>query len=251
MHDIIRAAPAMGLALFLLLSAGSSSAGSDLPISSALLRVPQATVNGTGLQQFFTAVGESIVPSRDQLDVGLLSSSVTGNTTFVQVVELVTDANGVSSGFYDGYELHPTLIQLFPATATARWFALISYPVAPTRLVVNVYDASASLVGSTTYPGVDSHGIGVYMHGAGGTLYSDDTRNPGDAPQLLFFSGTGTYSGGAWLTAEAQPLANGSDADYDDVAWHFDAGIVCIFCDPPRLTPVRHANWGELKARFQ
>src|SRR5258705_9164960 len=210
MHDIIRAARIALLAFSLLLGARYAWSGSNLPIASAQPRIPQVAVNGTGLQQLFDTFWESIVVSRDQIDVGLFTAVVSNNSTYTCQVELAAAANGTSSGIYNGHASSPALMQVFPVTATAGWFAVISYRVSPVRATVNVFDANAVLKATTTYPGADRQGIGFYVDGPGGTVYSQDTRNPGGAPQLLFFRGTGVNRGAAWLAAETQPLPSGS-----------------------------------------
>jgi len=251
MHDVLRGARIAYPALLLLLAASSAAAGSNPRLIEAQPRRPQATIQGTGLQDFFDGVGESIVSARDQVDVGLLGSTVSDTHSFSVSIELRTDANGVSSGIYNGYELHPVLMQLFPATASANWFAVVSYRDAPTRALVYVFSADSVLVGATTYPGADRNGIGVYVDGPGGTFFSQDARNPGGAPQLLFYRGTGLNYFAAWMAAEAQPLGTASDADHDDVVWFMNPANECLFCEPSDFTPVHHSSWGELKSRFR
>jgi hypothetical protein len=232
MRPIVRTAGLASLALALLLAARDSSAGSLLPIANAQPRVPQATVHGTGLLQFFETMSEPIVPATDQVNVELMTTTMTNNSTFTFQVELAANPNASSSGVYNGYDLHPALMEVFPARATPGWFAVISYRSSPARAIVNVFDGSANLITTTTYLGGDFHGVGFYVAGASGPLYSQDARNPGARAQLLFFRGTGLNTGSAWLAAEDQPLASGADGDYDDVTWFIESFVVCIRCDP-------------------
>jgi len=248
--DNTRTARMASLVTALLLAASRAAAGSSLPIADAHLRVPQATVNGTGLAQFFATSGESIVPATDQVDFELMTGG--GNSILTFDVQLMANPGACSSGIYNGYDLHPTLMQIFPASATAGWFAVISFRFAPVRAIVNVLDDAANLVSTTTYPGADRKGTGFYVAGASGPLYSQDARNPGARPQLLFYRGTGLYTGDAWFAAEDQPLATGSDADYDDVLWIIEEWTECAGCTPTSaLTPILHSSWGELKSRFR
>ena len=243
MNDIIRIARPTCHLLVLLLVA-PASAGWAQRIDFAPLRTPQAVVHGTGLRDYFTSVGESIVPSTDQRDGGLLTSSVSNNATATFEADLASNPDGLVTGIYNGYDANPVLMPVFPAVATAGWFAEISFRTAPVRVVVNRFDADASLVGTATYLGADKRGIGWYVQGAGGTFYSQDARNPGGAPQFLFFARTGNNTGSAWLAAEDQPVAGGADGDYDDLILSFEEyyGLV---------TPLQHTTWGEVKSRFR
>ena len=251
MRHIIRIA-SVACALMALPFAGQGAwAGSALPIASAQPRVPQAVVHGGVLQGYLNGVGESIVVSSDQIDVGLLTAGASSNSTFTIQVELGANVHGIASGIYNGHDPYPALMQIFPAGASIYWFAVISFRTAPTRAVVNVFDESAALAGTTTYLGADRQAIGFYVQGAGGTFYSQDARNPGAAPQLLFFRGTGINLGSAWMAVEDQPAASAGGADYDDVIWFVEPIAPCVRCDGnSELTPVENSSWGELKARF-
>ena len=87
----------------------------------------------------------------------------------------------------------------------------------PDRVVVNLFDATATLQGTTTYLGIDANNFGFYEQNGntGLVLYSQDGRNPGLAAQMLAYQGTGINLGEWWLCFEDAPLAN-SDRDYDD-----------------------------------
>jgi hypothetical protein len=247
MLDITRTTRAAALALGVLLAAQTAVAGTSLRIADAPLRVPQVAVQGTGLLQLFQSVSQTIVPATDQIDFQLMKSSSSPNASFAFDLELRANPGGRVSGIYNGYETQPTLMQVFPATSTADWFALIRFGSAPVRAIVNVFDETATLVSTTTYLGADRNGVGFYVAGPAGPLYSQDARNPGERAQLLFFRGTGTDNGSAWFAAEDQPLDSGSDADYDDVVlWVEELSEFCRDC----LTPVQRASWGELKSRF-
>ena len=246
MRDIIRIARLTCLLLVLLLGA-RTSAGASFPLQSAPLRTPQAVVHGTGLQDYFTGVGESIAPSTDQRDAGLLTAAGFNSTLTFQI-GIERKADGLVAGIYNGYDANPTLMPVFPATATSGWFAVVSFRTAPVRVTVNLFDANAVYLGTTTYLGADRRGIGCYVQGPGGTFYSQDARNAGGTPQLLFFAGTGINSGSAWLAAEDQPASGGADGDYDDLLMFFES--VCS-CPTSGLTPVQQSSWGRLKSIFR
>jgi hypothetical protein len=240
MRDIIRIARLTCLLLVLLLEA-RTSAGETFPIFSAPLRTPQVVVHGTGLGDYFAGVGELITPSTDQRNVGLLTGGF--NSTFAFQIELARKPDGLVAGIYNGYDANPTLMPVFPAAAASGWFAVVSFRTPPVRVVVNLFDGGAVFQGTTTYLGADRRGAGCYVQGPGGTFYSQDARNPGGTPQLLFFAGTGLNSGSIWLTVEDQPVAGGADGDYDDV--------ICFIDNLSTITPLQHSTWGELKSRFR
>lgn len=86
---------------------------------------------------------------------------------------------------------HTALMPGFPPAATAGWFAVITLPTTPVRVIVNLFDDNASLMHSTTHLGADRTGIGVCVDSPEGTHDSQVARNPGAAPRLLFIRGTG------------------------------------------------------------
>lgn len=247
MHDIARIARLTCLVLILIVARASTS--SAQLISSAPLRTPQAVIHGTGLRDYFTStsVGESIAPSTDQRDAGLLNGSVSGNATYNLQIEMGPNPHGLETGIYNGYDVNPALMRVLPAAATVGWFAVVAFRTAPVRAVVSLFDADASFQGQTTYLGAAKGGVGLYVQGAGGTFYSQDERNSGAAPQLLFFAGTGWNAGSAWVAVEDQPVSGGADGDYADLILlveniqEYSAGV----------TSTRHTTWGELKSRFR
>jgi hypothetical protein len=99
----------------------------------------------------------------------------------------------------------------------------------------------AGKTGTRSHLGITGSGFGFYVQGPGGTLYSQDVRNPGGAAQALFFAGTGIDSGSWWICLESAPQGV-SDQDFDD-AILFNETVVGL--------PVHKASWGELKARFR
>lgn len=215
--------------------------------ANAALRQPQVAVNGSGLQSLFDSAQELIDVHTDQQDAGLLRESPFGSPTlsFSIQVELVR-TSGVASGIYTGHESAPQLIRVFPDSALAGWFAVVSFRNNPTRVVVVLLDANSVVIGAVTTLGGDRLGIGMYVSGPNGTFYSQDERNPGGMPQVLCFAGTGINSGGLWLCTEDQSLTAGADADFDDVVWYFENGG-----EGPDVTPVQRTSWGALKARFR
>ena len=213
--------------------------------ASAALRSPQVVVNGGSLQGYLNSQGESINVSTDQQDVQSWSTTVSDNSTFTLMIELSGNAGSNTIGIYNAGDVAPPLYQVFPGAAAAGWFAVASFRSAPTRLVVNLFDASAAFQGSVTYLAgpPDANDFGYYLQQAGGlTLYSQDARNPGGVAQMLTYAGTGINVGSWWLAMEDQTVAQGSDRDFDDAI---------LFLESVNPTPVQATTWGAVKARFR
>ncbi len=210
--------------------------------ASAALRVPQVPVLGGGLQGYLNGVGESINVLTDQNAAQRWAATVSNNSTFTVQVELAGNAASNTIGIYNASAAVPALYQVFPGAATSGWFAVASFRTAPTRVIVNLFDASAALQGSTTYLGADRNDFGYYLQGPAGTFYTQDSRNAGNAVQALTYAGTGINGGQWWLAWEDTAIGGGSDQDYDDCV---------LFLESVNPTPVNKTTWGSLKARFQ
>src|SRR6185295_18596309 len=109
-------------------------------------------------------------------------------------------------GVYDEHFGSPELAPVFPAWSGPGWFAVVSFRSRPDRVVVSLFYSTASFLGTVTHLGLTASGFGFYVQGPGGTVYSQDARNPGGAAQALFFSGTGIHSGSWWMAFEGTPL---------------------------------------------
>lgn len=206
-------------------------------------RVPQVPVLGGTLQGYLNSKGESINVLTDQQDAQVWSTSASGNGALTLMVELTGNAASNSFGLYNATNPTPPLYQVFPAAATAGWFAIMSFRAGPLRLVVNLFDATATLQGTITYFGIDPTSFGFYEQNinTGQTLYSQDGRNPGLAAQMLAYQGTGLNAGEWWLCFEDTPLA-GSDQDYDD------AVMILESVNPLATVP---ATLGSVKALYR
>jgi len=159
------------------------------------------------------------------------------------MVELTGNAAANTFGLYNALNPTPPLYVVFPGAATAGWFATLSFRTAPTRVVVNLFDATATLVSINVYLGIDPNSFGFYELSllTGQVLYSQDGRNPGLAAQMLAYQGTGINTGEWWLCFEDTPLA-GSDQDYDD------AVMVLESVNPLATVP---ATIGGVKALYR
>ena len=223
--------------------AASLALGAVLATSaSAALRSPQIVVNGGTLQGYLNSVGEAINVNTDQNAAQTWASTVSQNSTFTLMIEFAGNAGTNSIGVYNAGDAVPALYQVFPGSASNGWFAIASFRSAPTRVVVNLFDASATLQGSTTYLGADASSFGFYLQqNPGGTLYSQDSRNGGNA-QMLAYAGTGQNTGCWWLAMEDLTPAQGADNDFEDAV---------VFLESVNPTPAQTTSWGELKARFR
>ena len=210
--------------------------------ASAALRVPQVPVLGGGLQGYLNSQGEAINVLTDQNAAQRWAATVSNNSTFTIQVELAGNAAANTIGLYNASLAAPPLYQVFPGAATSQWFAVASFRSAPIRVVVNLFDASAAIQGTTTYLGADRNDFGFYLQGPGGTFFTQDARNPGGAVQALTYAGTGINTGSWWLCFEDTGLGAGSDLDYDDCV---------LFLESVNPTPVNKTTWGSLKARFR
>jgi len=203
--------------------------------------VPQVAVGGGSLQGYLNGVGESINVNTDQNAVQTWLTTVSNNATFTLMIELAGNAPSNAIGIYNGGAVAPPLYQVFPGAASAGWFATCSFRNAPVRVVVNLFDDTATFQGQNTYLGADASNFGYYLQGPGGLFYTQDARNAGGDPQALTYAGTGNNSGQWWLCFEDLPFA-GSDHDFEDAI---------LFLESVNPTPVTKTTWGALKVRFR
>src|SRR5215831_18219324 len=120
--------------------------------ASAALRSPQVTVNGGTLQGYLNGVGESINVSTDQQNIQRWQATVSNNSTFTIQVEFAGNAGTNTYGLYNASgPVNPALYEAFPGAATNGWFAIASFRTAPTRLIINTFDASASSFSSNMF----------------------------------------------------------------------------------------------------
>lgn len=206
------------------------------PPAAAALRVPQVPVSGTALATFFASQGQAINPATDQQDLQTLS--VAPGTSFDFIVQGPDAA--ASAGVYNTLPASPPLYQVWPGAAANGWFAVCSFRVSPTRLVVNLFDAQSAFQGSTTYLGADPTAFGVHAQGAGGTVYLQDGRNPLGAARVLTFSGTGAHQGATWFAVETGSAAGG---DFADLVLLVNLALAPV--------DVEQSNWGTVKHRFR
>lgn len=216
-------------------------------VATAALRSPQIAIQGGSLQSYLNGVGQTINVLTDQDAAQTWTSTVSGNSTFTLMIELAGNAASNSIGVYNGSAGVPALYQVFPGAAQAGWFAVASFQAGGV-LKVNLFDDTASLMGSTTYGGVDKLDFGFYLQGPGGTFYTQDYRNPGAKAQAVTFAATGSSAGSWWLCWEDVSTdggvgkTGGSDSDFDDAV---------LFLESVNPTPASTESWGSLKRRYR
>jgi hypothetical protein len=205
------------------------------------LRNPQVYILPTSLQDELNNFDGGVNVYTGQVDGQVWRSSVSGNATFTLMLELAGNAPNNAFGIYniDDPNTNPALFQVFPGSATAGYFATAHFGPSG-ALRVFLYDNSATPLGFTDYSNVNRNRFGFYLDGPGGTFYSDDARNGGNA-QAVTYDGTGANFGDWWEAFEDLPLQS-SDADYNDMI---------LLLQSVNPTPTHARTWGELKALYR
>src|SRR5262245_52114565 len=205
----------------------------------AAARSPQIPVSGTALATFFASQGQTIDVNNQQLDLQTLS---VGPTTSFEVRTFGPEVTS-TFGAYDSALPSPPLYQVFPGAATTGWFSVAAFRTGPTRMVVNIFDATSAFQGATTYVAgpPDPSAFGFYVQqNPGSTFFTQDSRNAGSTARILAYNGTGSRSGWTWFAVETGAGPGGDYADY--------IALVNLSLAP---VPVNHASWGTLKTRFR
>ena len=149
-----------------------------------------------------------------------------------------------SLGIYAGHEADPGLMEVFTPEARPGWFAVLNFRPDPDRVLVRLFDETATPISLRTLPGGDTLGVGFYISGPGGTFFSQDARNPAGRPQALLFRSAPWMD---WIvTWEDRAADAASDRDYDDAML-----LVYYSSEGPYTTDVQRTSWGRLKQRFR
>ena len=203
------------------------------------LRSPQVTVSGTALSTFFASQGQSIDVANGQLDLKVMS--VPALTNF-QVMVYGPGVATTSFGSYNTAPASPALYQIQPSAATPGSYELAVFKNSPARLVVNLFDPSNQVLGTSSFVGADPTGFGFYATVSGTTtFYTQDSRNAGSAPRVLAYAGTGTRTGWTWFAFETGAGPGGDFADF----------IALVNMTPTSPVAVRQTAWGVLKQLFK
>ena len=207
----------------------------------AALRVPQVPVIGGGLQAYLISVGETINVNTDQDATQTWSHTVSGTTTYTIQFQSSPNANIQQFGLYNASAVIPPLFFLMSGSVGPLGFSTATFKPG-NIVVVNRFDALANLLSSTTFGGVDPTNFGFYLSVQTGTVFTQDSRNPGGLARAITFQGTGANAGTWWLCWD-EPLAGApGDQDFDDLV---------VLMESVNPTPVSSTSWGQLKARFR
>jgi hypothetical protein len=209
--------------------------------ASAALRSPQIPVVGGGLQAYLTSVGQTINVNTDQDATQVWTHTVSGTTTFTIEFQSSPNATVQQFGLYNASAAIPPLFFLMSGSVGPLGFSTATFKPG-NILVVNRFDALGNFLSTTTFGGVDGSNFGFYLSTPGGTVFTEDSRNPGSAAHALSFRGTGADAGTWWLAWDEAEAAGPSDQDFDDCV---------ILMESVNPTPVNNTTWGTLKARFR
>jgi hypothetical protein len=213
--------------------------------AQAAFRVPQIAFDSAALQARLNGFGETINVNNEEQEGLVWGSTVSTNATMTIQFELAGNPNGDEIGIA---ALDPTgkivtgLDPVFPAADLATgWFAVASFRPGNV-LKVNVFDASAALITTLSYTGVNRSLFAYYIKNASGTFHSHEGFNADGKVHALAYAGTGENTGSWWLAWEDQPIVNYANANFDDAL---------VFMESLNPTPVAKTTWGSVKARFR
>lgn len=218
--------------------------------ADAALRVPQVPVIGGSLQAYLISVGESINVNTDQDATQTWSHTSSGTTTYTIMFQGTPSPNIQQFGLYNASAVIPPLFFLLSGAIGPQGFSTATFQPG-NILVVNRFDANSNFLSTTTFGGVDPTNFGFYLSTFGGTVFTQDARNPGGAARAITFKGTGANLGTWWLCwdelspagpADLGAAPGGADQDFDDLV---------LLLESVNPTPVSKTSWGTLKARFR
>jgi hypothetical protein len=231
-----------GAVLLAALGVGATHAATARPVH----------VHGAGLRSLFTSFTPPIDPDRDQFDGGLLRirpylGGFLGPPTrrFSMLVEVVLAEPDVELGVYSGHESAPELHPVLPAGSAPQTLASILLDTSrQVTRVVTFAPLTGVVLQIREYALVDTFGVGLYIRSSRGTFFSQDARNPGSNPHVLFFRDP-IDQASLLIAWEDAPTANADD-DFDDIVLY-----VANPSEGPHAVPTRKASWATLKARFR
>ena len=211
--------------------------------AQAGLCVPQTAFACTSLQSQLNALGESIDVLTQQQDGLVWSTNASSNSTMSVMFQLAGNPNQDEFGIVG---LSPAgrlsgLCVVFPSNAfSTGYFAVASFR-SEGLLTVNLFDASATVIQTTTYTGVDRSRFVYYVKNSAGTFFSHMGFNSDGKVHSLVFAGTNLDKGSWWMAWE-DSMNPSAGADFSD-------GLMFLGALNP--TPVLHTTWASVKARFR
>ena len=206
------------------------------------LRSPQVPFSNSALQTYLAGKGQVINTLTGQVDGQIWASSLAGKATFTFMLEATPSAPFNSIGIYNRYGWpSPTLFQVFPGAATVGWYATVSFNVVAQTAAVQLFDMNDVYQGTTHHVGVDGDNFGFYISRPGALFYSQDIGNPGGAPQILTYPGSGQSTGQWWECFEDHP--------YVPATSQFVSAVLEIESTVPVAT--HSTSWGRLKGLYR
>jgi hypothetical protein len=203
------------------------------------LRSPQIAFSSASLQTYLTGLPQTINVTTDQVDVQVLTTSVSGNAAFTLMAEFTPNSNANEVGVYNATDpsATPTLFPLLPPSAGPNWYVTVHFGSG--NLVATLFDNTATFQSSVTYTGVNQSAFGFYIKGPSGTFYSQDSRNGGTA-NVLTYAGTGSSAGTLWECFEESAYNSGT-SDFDDAILNLQSVVT---------TPTKNGTWGQVKSDY-
>ncbi|HKW14429.1 MAG TPA: hypothetical protein VJS69_08090 [Candidatus Krumholzibacteria bacterium] len=218
-----------------LIALGSAS------VATAGPRVPQVPVVGGGLQAYFTSIGESINVNTDQQADQVFQQTGSGNSSLTLVYQSSPNAAIQQVGVYNASAVIPPLFFVLSGSVGIKGFSTMSFKPGAI-LVVNRFDAASNFLSTTTFGGFTANDFGIYLSVQAGTVFSQDSRNPGGLARMIAFKGTG-LNAGEWFLCFDEPLAGApGDGDFDDCV------LVLESVNPLATEPT---SLGHVKALFR
>jgi hypothetical protein len=220
------------LAMGLTLLAGSAWAAAFN--ARPVVLTPGSSDDGVDLQDIFddiTVSGPGIDAIDDQ-NSALFTSEGSGGAIASFIIEIAGNAGSNIFGIYAPNDLQlAPIFQGLQSEGDQAHITFFGNGLVKIATDDNTYDDGGNLISSVTtsvlHPDFGNV-FGFYLEGAGGSFFSEDTRNSG-APQALLYQGDdlttiggfgfadGVFSKDEWIIAfEDLPFA-GSDMDFNDL----------------------------------
>jgi hypothetical protein len=204
---------------------------------------PQTVFACTGLQSQLNTLGESIDVLTQQQEGLVWAANASSHSTMTIMFELAGNPNKDEFGIVgiDAAGSLSGLCAVFPADDfNTGYFAVASFRSGG-LLTVNLFDASATVINTTSFTGVNRSRFVYYVKNSNGTFFSHMGYNPDGKVHSLVFAGTNLNLGSWWMAWE--------DSKDPSPAADFSDGLVFLGALSP--SPISHATWASVKARFR
>ena len=211
--------------------------------ANAGLCVPQTVFSYSGLQSQLSTLGESIDVLAEQHEGLVWGANASSNATMSIMFQLAGNPNQNEFGIVglnSAGGLSGLCVVFPPDDFETGAFAVASFRSGG-LLTVNLFDASATVIHTATYTGVDRSRFVYYIKNPHGTFFSHMGYNPDGKVHSLVFAGT-EVNKGCWWMAWEDSMDPGATADFGD-------GLVFLGALNP--TSVSRSTWASLKARFR